>query len=81
MTGYFLRQMEQRKELEESLFSDEKMTVDPEDLDRAKGLFRWSILYMFGICLLLLISRTQLSVEFEQQSLQIYFSLLSNLSN
>ena len=33
MTGYFLRQMEQRKELEESLFSDEEMSVKPEDLD------------------------------------------------
>ena len=33
MTGYFLRQMEQRKELEESLFSDEEMEVSPEDLN------------------------------------------------
>ena len=33
MTGYFLRQMEQRKELEESLFTDEKMSVNPEDLN------------------------------------------------
>ena len=33
MTGYFLRQMEQRKELEESLFSDEAMAVNPEDLN------------------------------------------------
>ena len=33
MTGYFLRQMEQRKELEESLFADEQMSVDPEDLN------------------------------------------------
>ena len=33
MTGYFLRQMEQRKELEESLFADEEMTVKPEDLN------------------------------------------------
>ncbi len=33
MTGYFLRQMEQRKELEESLFADESMKVDPEDLN------------------------------------------------
>ncbi len=32
MTGYFLRQMEQRKELEESMFSDEEMSVKPEDL-------------------------------------------------
>ncbi len=33
MTGYFLRQMEQRKELEESLFADESMAIDPEDLN------------------------------------------------
>ena len=58
-----------------------RLKKSPDDIKEAKGLFRWSILYMFGICLLLLISRTQLSVEFEQQSLQIYFSLLSNLSN
>tara|TARA_Y100001968_G_scaffold332403_1_gene390444 strand:+ start:2205 stop:2555 length:351 start_codon:yes stop_codon:yes gene_type:complete len=31
MTGYFLRQMEQRKELEESLVCDEEMAVDPDD--------------------------------------------------
>ena len=33
MTGYFLRQMEQRKELEASLFSDEAMAVNPDDLE------------------------------------------------
>jgi 23S rRNA G2069 N7-methylase RlmK/C1962 C5-methylase RlmI len=33
MTGYFLRQMEQRKELEESLFADEAMAVDTDDLN------------------------------------------------
>ena len=33
MTGYFLRQMEQRKELEESLFADEAMAVDKDDLN------------------------------------------------
>ena len=33
MTGYFLRQMEQRKELEESLCSDEAMAVDTDDLN------------------------------------------------
>ena len=33
MTGYFLRQMEQRKELEESLFADEAMDVNSEDLN------------------------------------------------
>jgi len=58
-----------------------ELNKSPDDLSRAKSLFRWSILYMFGICLLLLISRTQLSVEFEQQSIQIFFSLVSLLSN
>ena len=33
MTGYFLRQMEQRKELEESMFLDNEMSVDPEELN------------------------------------------------
>ena len=33
MTGYFLRQMEQRKELEESLFADEDMSVNTDDLN------------------------------------------------
>ncbi len=32
MTGYFLRQMEQRKDLEDSLLSDEEMSLDPEDI-------------------------------------------------
>ena len=31
MTGYFLRQMEQRKELEEALFADDEMAVNPDD--------------------------------------------------
>ena len=33
MTGYFLRQMEQRKELEESLTSDEEMSIDPDEFN------------------------------------------------
>ncbi len=33
MTGYFLRQMEQRKELEETFFADESMAINPEDLN------------------------------------------------
>ena len=58
-----------------------RLKNSPDDLVKAKGLFRWSILYMFGICLLLLISRTQLSVEFEHQSFQIFSSLISNFNN
>lgn len=54
-----------------------KLNESPDDLNRAKNLFRWSILYMFGICLLLLISRTNLSVEFEKQTLLIASSIFS----
>ncbi len=43
----------------------------PEDLDRAKGLFRWSILYMFGICLLLILSRMPLAVQFDLQGMAL----------
>jgi len=46
---------------------------DPTDTVRAKGLFRWSILYLFGICLLLLLARTRAA---EQFSLQL-FELIS----
>ena len=34
-----------------------RLAEEPDSIDRAKGLFRWSILYLFGICLLLIISR------------------------
>lgn len=44
-----------------------RLKDSPEEIGRAKGLFRWSILYMFGICLLLLISRLPASVQFESQ--------------
>ncbi len=33
MTGYFLRQMEQRKELEESLITDEEMSINPDEIN------------------------------------------------
>ena len=56
-----------------------RLKDSPDDLIQAKGLFRWSILYMFGICLLLLLARTNLSVEFEQQTLKIASSIFSEL--
>ena len=43
------------------------LTADPDSLEAAKGLFRWSILYLFGICLLLVLSRTDLASTFDQQ--------------
>ena len=44
-----------------------RLRDNPEDLDRAKGLFRWSILYMFGVCVLLVISRLEVSIVFNDQ--------------
>lgn len=56
-----------------------RLKNSPDDLILAKSLFRWSILYMFGICLLLLLARTNLSVEFEEQTLKIASSIFSQL--
>ncbi len=58
-----------------------RLKNDPDDLILAKGLFRWSILYMFGICLLLLIARTNISVQFEEQTLTIVSSVFSKIIN
>ena len=38
MTGYFLRQMEQRMELEASLFSEDNLDADPGELELRKQL-------------------------------------------
>lgn len=35
----------------------ERLAADPHDNRRARDLFRWSILYLFGLCLLLLLAR------------------------
>ena len=51
------------------------LSADPDDLTRAKGLFRWSILYMFGICLLLIISRLPLAVELHNQGIELFMHL------
>ncbi len=53
-----------------------KLNQNPDSSDGAKGLFRWSILYMFGICLLLVMSRSPMAVQFDLQG----FSLLKNLA-
>ena len=44
-----------------------RLAQDPDSLTGAKGLFRWSILYLFGICLLLVLSRTDLASGFDHQ--------------
>ena len=48
-----------------------RLGADPDNVDQAKGLFRWSILYMFGICLLLVLSRLPLAVNFDVQSVEL----------
>ena len=61
-----------------------RLRESPDDSSQAKNVFRWSILYMFGICLLLLISRTDISVEFQNQTLilaSLIFSKVINLIN
>ena len=44
-----------------------RLAEEPDSIDRAKGLFRWSILYLFGICLLLIISRFSAASLFDLQ--------------
>ncbi|MCP4973796.1 MAG: protoheme IX farnesyltransferase [Prochlorococcus sp.] len=48
-----------------------RLGAAPEDLDCAKGLFRWSILYMFGICLLLVLSRLPRAAQFDIQTWEL----------
>jgi protoheme IX farnesyltransferase len=44
-----------------------KLAQEPDSKERAKGLFRWSILYLFGICLLLILSRQSAPALFDLQ--------------
>ncbi|AAP99490.1 MULTISPECIES: heme o synthase [Prochlorococcus] len=57
-----------------------RLAADPEDLQRAKGLFRWSILYMFGICLLLVVSRSTLADQFHNQAIYLFTNMGSVFS-
>ena len=54
----------------------ERLADQPDSTDRAKGLFRWSILYLFGICLLLIFSRQSDAALFDLQ-LRNWLSFLS----
>ncbi len=53
----------------------------PEEISKAKGLFRWSILYMFGICLLLVISRFPIADQFHNQTLYLFNNLTSVIAS
>ena len=50
----------------------QRVGVLPDDKQRAKGLFRWSILYLFGICLLLLLARMPMAAEFSNQMMSLF---------
>ncbi len=52
-----------------------RLQVAPDDIVRAKGLFRWSILYMFGICLLIVMSRMPAAVEFDSQGMALLLQI------
>lgn len=47
---------------------------DPENLKPARSLFRWSIFYLFGLCLLLLMSRLPAAAALQGQVLALLWS-------
>ncbi|MCP9848278.1 heme o synthase [Cyanobium sp. Morenito 9A2] len=49
---------------------------DPDDPQRARRLFAWSILYLFGICLLLLLSRLPAAESFSLQGHELLTAAL-----
>ena len=57
-----------------------RLGVDPNNLDSAKGLFKWSILYMFGVCFLLVISRHPVAVQFDLQGMALLSNAFSNIN-
>jgi protoheme IX farnesyltransferase len=52
-----------------------RLAADPESLTNAKSLFRWSILYLFGICLLLILSRSGLAAQLDQQVIGLWMQM------
>jgi protoheme IX farnesyltransferase len=52
----------------------QQLQQDPFDRQKAKGMFRWSILYLFGICLLLLLARTSTASDFNLQLSSFFHS-------
>ena len=49
----------------------DRLSLDTDSLVNAKALFRWAILYLFGLCLLLILSRTDLASGFAHQVMQL----------
>jgi protoheme IX farnesyltransferase len=55
-----------------------RLHQDPDDQQRARSLFRWSILYLFGICLLLMLARLPDGDQFTRQSWELLAMLKSS---
>jgi protoheme IX farnesyltransferase len=58
----------------------ERLSADPDDPGRARNLFRWSIFYLFGICLLLVLARTPQAAVLQLPLNPAAFPLLPRLS-
>ncbi len=58
-----------------------RLVDSPEDSGLAKGIFRWSIFYMFGICGLLVMSRSIMAVEFDAQATTLFSHMAENFSS
>ncbi len=56
-----------------------RLSHSPEDPRMARSLFRWSILYLFGICLLLLLARTPQASAVQLTSLVDLWNALPSL--
>ena len=52
---------------------------DSENPQRAKAMFRWSIFYLFGICLLLLIARLPQAALLGPELLNVWLAMLPTL--
>jgi protoheme IX farnesyltransferase len=52
-----------------------RLASDPDSHTNAKNLFRWSILYLFGICLLLILSRSALAAQLDQQVIALLMTM------
>jgi protoheme IX farnesyltransferase len=53
-----------------------RLAEEPADPQRARQLFRWSILYLFGVCLLLVLARTPAAAQVSPGGLPLPLALL-----
>lgn len=58
----------------------EKLRLQPDDPGCARNLFRWSIFYLFGICLLLLLARTPQASQVNMTAMAVLLHLYTPCS-